>query len=148
MDRHSHLNRAIAALVIASAVLAGCSGAATPTAAPAPATQVPLAALPKEITIQEAATRRDQGAFILDVREPSEWADMHIAGATLIPLGSLESRVSEVPKDRPVVVVCRSGNRSQRGRDILLGAGFTSVTSMSGGMNQWKAAGLPIQTGQ
>jgi rhodanese-related sulfurtransferase len=68
-------------------------------------------------------------------------------GATLIPLGQLASRLSEVPKDKPVVVVCRSGNRSQQGRDILAANGFTSVTSMAGGMRDWQGAGLPTVTG-
>jgi rhodanese-related sulfurtransferase len=104
-------------------------------------------ALPREITVQQAASMRDAGAFILDVREPSEWADFHIPNATLIPLGQLEARVKEVPAGKDVVVVCRSGNRSATGRDILLKAGFTRVTSMTGGVTQWKVAGLPTQSG-
>ena len=76
--------------------------------------------LPAEIDVAQAAEMRDAGAYILDVREPSEWQEYHIPGATLIPLGELASRVSEVPQDQEIVVVCRSGNRSQQGRDILL----------------------------
>jgi rhodanese-related sulfurtransferase len=106
------------------------------------------ASLPTEITIDQAAQKRDQGAYILDVREPSEWTSFHIPGATLIPLGDLPNRVKEVPKDREVVVVCRTGHRSAQGRDILLNAGFTRVTSMAGGVTQWQAQGLPIATGQ
>jgi rhodanese-related sulfurtransferase len=105
-------------------------------------------ALPTEISVDQAAQKRDQGAFILDVREPSEWADFHIPGATLIPLGELPNRLSEVPKDREVVVVCRTGRRSAQGRDILLKAGYPQVTSMAGGVTQWQAQGLPIATGQ
>ena len=104
-------------------------------------------ALPREVSVAEAAKLRDDGAFILDVREPDEWVESHIPGATLIPLGELASRVSEVPQDQEVVVVCRSGNRSTEGRDILLAAGFTNVTSMAGGVNQWKAAGFETVTG-
>ncbi len=103
--------------------------------------------LPREVSVTEAATMRDTGAFILDVRQPEEWEEVHIPGATLIPLGELQSRVNEVPKDQDVVVVCRSGNRSQQGRDILLAAGFTNVTSMGGGMNQWQIAGNPVTSG-
>jgi len=105
------------------------------------------AGLPAEISVAEAAAKRSAGAFILDVREPSEWNESHLAGATLIPLGDLAARVNEVPRDKEVVVVCRSGNRSQQGRDILKSAGFTNVTSMAGGLNQWKAAGLDTVTG-
>ena len=106
------------------------------------------APLPAEITVAQAAQQRDQGAFILDVREPAEWAQFHIPGATLIPLGELPNRLNEVPKDRQVVVVCRTGIRSAQGRDILLKAGFTRVTSMTGGLTQWQAQGLPVATGQ
>ena len=96
----------------------------------------------------QASQKRSQGAFILDVREPSEWTQFHIQGATLIPLGDLPNRLNEVPKDKEVVVVCRTGVRSAQGRDILLKAGFTKVTSMAGGMNAWQAQGLQIATGQ
>jgi rhodanese-related sulfurtransferase len=104
--------------------------------------------LPAEIDVAQAAKMRAAGAFILDVREPSEWQQNHIPGATLIPLGELASRVSEVPQDREVVVVCRSGNRSQQGRDILRNAGLPQVTSMTGGMNQWMASGYEWVSGQ
>ena len=101
----------------------------------------------REITATQAAELRDQGAFILDVREPDEWNAGHIPGATLIPLGELSSRLSELPQDQQIVVVCRSGNRSATGRDILLDAGFQQVTSMGGGMNTWVSLGLPTVTG-
>ncbi len=104
--------------------------------------------LPAEISVAQAAEKRDQGAFILDVREPAEWQQFHIPGATLIPLGELPNRLNEVPKDKPIVVVCRTGHRSAQGRDILLNAGFPRVTSMAGGVTQWQAQGLAIATGQ
>ena len=103
--------------------------------------------LPKEISVEEAAKLRDEGAFILDVRTEEEWNEYHIPGSTLIPLDQLETRLSEVPQGKEVVVVCRSGNRSQPGRDVLKNAGFTQVTSMSGGLKEWKAAGLPTVAG-
>ena len=108
----------------------------------------PKVAYPLEISVSQAVEKRTAGAFILDVREPSEWDQAHISGAILIPLGQLPNRLSEIPKDQEVVVVCRSGNRSAAGRDILLKAGYTTVTSMAGGMNQWQAAGYPSISGQ
>lgn len=114
------------------------------TALAAPAGEKALA---REINATQAAELRDQGAFILDVREPDEWNAGHIPGATLIPLGELSSRLSELPQDQQIVVVCRSGNRSATGRDILLDAGFQQVTSMGGGMNSWVSLGLPTVTG-
>jgi phage shock protein E len=101
--------------------------------------------LPLEISIDKAYSMYQNDAFVLDVRTESEWSEFHAPGTTLIPLDQLASRLNEVPRDRQIVVVCRSGNRSQQGRDILLQAGFTQVTSMSGGLNAWRNAGYPIE---
>ena len=105
------------------------------------------AQLPNEVSVAHVVDLRSQGAFILDVREQSEWDQFHIPGATLIPLGQLPNRLSEVPKDQKVVVVCRTGHRSAQGRDILKQAGFTQVTSMAGGVTAWQAQGQPVVTG-
>lgn len=104
--------------------------------------------LPAEISVEQANAKRDQGAFILDVRQPEEWEQVHIPNATLIPLDQLSSRLAEVPQDQEIVVVCRSGNRSAQGRDILLGAGYKQVTSMAGGVTEWQKQGLPTASGQ
>ena len=103
--------------------------------------------MPPEVSVQEAVAKQEAGAFILDVREPSEWNEAHIAGATLIPLGELVSRAGELPRDQEIVIVCRSGNRSAQARDLLVNEGFTQVTSMAGGLNEWKAAGYPTVSG-
>lgn len=105
------------------------------------------AGLPSQVSVAQAADLRDNGAFILDVREPEEWADFHIPGSTHIPLAQLAQRVSEIPDDQDIVVVCRSGNRSQTGRDILKQAGFEDVTSMSGGLLSWRSSGYPTVSG-
>jgi len=153
MTPRSRTIRLAAATSLLALVVAACgAGAVAPTSAPGgggsaqPASAAP-AALPLEVDVSTAASLRDQGAFMLDVREPDEWNAGHIPGATLIPLGQLAARAAEVPADREVVVVCRSGNRSATGRDVLIDAGFASVTSMAGGMNDWAAAGLPTETG-
>lgn len=105
-------------------------------------------AAPREISVDTAYEKREAGAFILDVREQYEWDQVHIPGATLIPLAQLPNRLSEVPAGQEIVVVCRSGNRSQEGRDILRSAGFEQVSSMAGGMNVWSAKGYPTASGQ
>ncbi|MGB9521939.1 MAG: rhodanese-like domain-containing protein, partial [Anaerolineales bacterium] len=94
-----------------------------------------------EITVQEAYQKFQAGALILDVRTPQEWAQGHIPNATLIPLDELESRLNELPKDREIVVICHTGNRSREGAVLLLKAGFTKVDTVIGGMNNWQAAG-------
>jgi len=101
-----------------------------------------------EVNVEDAYQMRENGAFVLDVRELSEWEDGHIPDATLIPLGELESRMNEIPTDQEVLIVCRSGNRSAQARDILKDAGFTNVTSMAGGMNQWVAKSYEVEIGQ
>lgn len=101
--------------------------------------------LPKEISVSEAYTKYQQGAFFIDVRTQEEWNEFHAPNTSLVPLDQLAARLNEIPKDREIVVVCRSGNRSQQGRDILLNAGFTNVTSMQGGLNEWRASGYPIE---
>jgi len=99
--------------------------------------------LPSTINADEAYQMYQDGVFFLDVRTPEEWNEFHAPNSTLIPLDQLQNRLDEVPNDQPIVVVCRSGNRSQQGRDILLEAGFSQVTSMSGGLNEWVASGYP-----
>ena len=101
--------------------------------------------LPPAISVEEAYSKYQSGVFVLDVRTLEEWNEFHAPNTTLIPLDQLMSRLSEVPRDKEIVVVCRSGNRSQQGRDILLNAGFEQVTSMTGGLNEWRAQGYPIE---
>ena len=103
--------------------------------------------LPATISVSDAAERFAAGAFLLDVREQSEWNEGHINGAVLIPLGQLSTRLAEIPADRDVLIICRSGNRSAQARDQLRAAGFPNTTSIDGGMNAWISAGLPMVTG-
>jgi len=100
---------------------------------------------PNEISISQAHEKYQQGVFFLDVRTQAEWDSYHIPNTTLIPLEQLGARVNEVPQDREVVVVCRTGNRSKTGRDLLVQAGYDQVTHMSGGVNAWQSAGYPIE---
>ncbi len=107
--------------------------------------QISSQPLPGEISVKEAYQKYTEGAFVLDVRTQEEWDEYHIPNATLIPLDQLPNRVNEVSKDQEIVVICRSGNRSQVGRDILRDAGFEQVTSSAGGLQAWSAAGYPIE---
>ncbi len=148
-ERRSARRAVICSFALAASLALGGCAAAAPVASPAgpSPTATALAALPAEVSVAEAAALRDGGALVLDVREPDEWTAGHIPDATLIPLGQLAGRLGEVPLDRTIVVVCRSGNRSAQGRDILRQAGYVTATSMAGGMNDWTAAGLPVATG-
>lgn len=104
------------------------------------------APFPAEVDVQQAAALQKEGALLLDVREPKEFAAVHAVGATLIPLGELPSRLDELKqyKDKPITVICRSGRRSARGSEILRDAGFSQVANIEGGTSAWESAGLPV----
>jgi sulfur dioxygenase len=86
---------------------------------------------------------------VLDVREPAEFVGPlgHIRGATLVPLGELGARAKEVPRDKPVVAVCRAGSRSAQATAILQKAGFTEFANLTGGMLRWRAEGRAVDGG-
>ena len=137
-DNNLRLLRIGTLAVIIMVLLAACGIA--------PATQdvAVKGPLPDEISVDQAYELYADDTFLLDVRTPEEWEAYHVEGTTLIPLDELEYRVDELPSDEEIVVVCRSGNRSQAGRDILRQAGIIQSTSMVGGLKEWYAAGYPL----
>ncbi len=84
--------------------------------------------------------------LVIDVRQPEEYRNGHIAGAKLIPLGELKARMQELSKDKEIVCVCASGGRSSSATKMLIDAGYTAI-NMNGGMSNWQHAGLPIKKG-
>jgi sulfur dioxygenase len=86
---------------------------------------------------------------VIDVREPDEYVGPlgHIRGAKLIPLGQLGRRLDELPRDRPLVIVCRSGARSAQATVALQRAGFPQVANLSGGMLRWRGEGHAVEMG-
>ena len=96
-------------------------------------------------TINHAQARAalDEGAILLDVREPAEWRSGHAPAARHIPLGQLSNRIGDLPADREIITVCRSGMRSAQAAK-LLSAHQLRVSNLRGGMNAWAAAGLPV----
>ena len=84
--------------------------------------------------------------LVLDVRQPEEFRAGHIVGSKLIPLNELGRRLNELPKDREIVCVCASGNRSRSAAKLLLRGGYNAV-NMSGGMGAWSRAKLTVKTG-
>jgi len=102
------------------------------------------------ITVEEAFELSKQDAIFIDVREPEELAEVafDVKNITNIPLGELESRLAEVPKDKQVIVVCRRGRRSSKAYDILKEKGFENISHMEGGMEAWQEKGLPVKKGK
>lgn len=98
-----------------------------------------------EVDIEQAHRQLAAGGQLVDVREPAEWAETHIPGSVHIPLGDLAARAGELDTSRPVVALCRSGNRSKTAVKILQRSGFSDATSMAGGVVAWAKAGKPLE---
>jgi rhodanese-related sulfurtransferase len=111
-----------------------------------------------EVIDFQAAAYREVGAaeaaqvianlkpFVLDVRTPGEFAEGHLEGATLLPIQEMQQRLGELAshKHDPVFVYCHSGNRSTVAAKLMVDAGFDQVINLRKGINDWKAAGLPL----
>lgn len=91
----------------------------------------------------EAASLADEGAILLDVREPSEWTTGRAPNAVHIPLGRLDGRASSLDQDHTIVTICRSGARSGRAARYLRKQGF-DARNLKGGMRAWTRQGLPV----
>lgn len=100
-----------------------------------------------EIGIDALETRRP-GAAVLDVREPQEYGQGHVPGAVNIPQAELASRLDEVPRDRPVIVICQSGMRSFRAAQFLIQMGIDQAVNVKGGTGAWRMAGRDVATGE
>ena len=107
-----------------------------------------LAALfrrPAALPATQAHQALADGAVLLDVRERDEWRAVHAPQARHIVLSQLEDHLADLPADRPVVTVCRSGRRCAIAAKLLTRHGYTA-SNLTGGMNAWGAAGLPVVT--
>lgn len=125
--------------ILASALLVvAASGAALATAA-----------TPQTVDAKQAAALQSSGALLLDVREADEYAQGHAPGSILIPLSQLQQRLQEIESDKnkQIVLICRSGRRSEQAQKLLEKAGFSATVNVEGGMNSWQKAGLPVVPG-
>lgn len=143
------LSLAVVILMLAL-VAAGCSGQEAASSGEASSGADPAAYVTVDVKAASEALSSDAAAQLLDVREPEEWAETGVPqGAVLIPLADVESRAAaELAPDKPVYVICRSGNRSQVASETLVGLGYTQVYNVDGGVTAWAQAGLPMETYQ
>ena len=131
-------------LIIFALALAACSGQAAPE--PAAPEDIDIANLPADVDVKTAAALQDNPEVVLiDVREQWEYDQGHIPGITLIPMGEVSNRLSEIPKDKTVILTCRSGNRSGQVTDFLRDNGYDNVHNMTGGIVAWEKAGLNVE---
>ncbi|WP_448568634.1 rhodanese-like domain-containing protein [Thermus sp.] len=100
----------------------------------------------KNVTPEEAKRLYEEGVPFVDVREVEEYAQARIPGAALLPLSEFMARYGEIPKDRPVVLYCRTGNRSWQAAAWLASLGYDQVLNLEGGIVRWYRSGLPVDT--
>jgi rhodanese-related sulfurtransferase len=96
-----------------------------------------------EVSTAEAIELAKNGTYLIDVREQDEWDAGHAAGAHLLPMSAFTERISEVPADQQVLVICQAGGRSARVTKALIDAGYDAV-NVEGGTGAWAAAGGDI----
>ena len=114
--------------------------------------QVPWAMLTSSPDVQEidvdTLASRSTETIVLDVREPEEYEQGHVPGAINLPQADLASRLDEIPRDCPLVLICRSGARSLRVAQFLRQVGFEQVMNVQGGTEAWREAGKPLALGE
>jgi rhodanese-related sulfurtransferase len=101
-----------------------------------------------DVTEAERRMREDpNGPLLVDVREQYEFDAVRAPGAVLMPMSSLGTRISELPTDRPLMLVCHMGGRSAAVTAFLARSGRTDVVNVAGGMEAWERQGLPVNRG-
>jgi rhodanese-related sulfurtransferase len=95
------------------------------------------------VSVEDAMKELADGVILVDVREQDEWDAGHAPGATFVPLSALQERVTELPSDTRLLIVCHSGGRSLRATGFLRAQGLDAV-NVEGGMSAWAAAGGPV----
>ena len=104
------------------------------------------------VDVVEASKRLDRDdatkPLLVDVREPWEFNDVRVEGAALMPMSTFAERHVELPKDRPILVMCAGGSRSAAATGFLLRSGWTDVVNVAGGITDWQRQGLPVRSGE
>ena len=104
----------------------------------------------KDISVKDAVAllqNPPQGLTIVDVRTPAEFRDGHLAGAVNMDFfgASFDSQILALPKDKPILLYCRTGNRSAGAYDVMEKEGITNILHMNEGITGWQKQGLPLQ---
>jgi rhodanese-related sulfurtransferase len=130
------LYSAILVSILIVAIVSGCLSSTTP------AEKVKHV----DVSVQQAKEMIDRGeVFILDVRTQEEYDEGHIMGSILIPVDELDRRLTELPREKKILVYCSTGHRSLTASEKLENSGFTQLYNMKGGITEWKNAGFDIE---
>jgi rhodanese-related sulfurtransferase len=123
-------------------------------AAPAPSPAAPAAAaasvslpLISQQALLDRQAKKDPSLFVLDVRTPKEYAEGHVPGAVNVPYDQVASRLAQIPKDKEVVLYCRSGRRAGLAAGVLEANGYTELKQLQGDMEAWLKEGRPVEGG-
>lgn len=128
------MNRRIVGFLFATLVSAGAL-AAEPVLVPV-----------SQEALLERQQKGDEATYVLDVRSPEEYASGHVPGAVNIPYDQIASRIAEVPKDKDVVLYCKSGRRAGIAAEVLAGQGYTRLQHLEGDIVAWVDKGRPVDT--
>jgi rhodanese-related sulfurtransferase len=137
---------AFAATMLATAASLGDQSGSTPSQ-PASAPAAASATLPLigQQALLERQAKKDQSLFVLDVRTPEEFAAGHVPGAVNVPYDQVASRLAEIPKNKDVVLYCRSGRRTELAGEALKANGYTKLEHLQGDMQAWLKDGRPVE---
>lgn len=139
---NKHLPGVLAALIL---TIVAC-GPANGTSAEAP--EGSGSAKITADALHERLKSQNEKPLVVDVREPHEFEAVRIDGARLAPLGSVVTELGDVDKDREIVLVCRTDNRSGKAQKLLAARGYTRLQNMEGGMVAWQKRGFPVVKGR
>ncbi len=132
---YKYLILSLVLVIGAAAVVVGCNAASTSSSSSAAGDGSGSAVL--QLNNTGTMDLLDKGTRVIDVREPNEYRAGHIPGVELIPLATVASAASSWDKSEPIVIICRSGNRSMQAANTLKGQGFETVYNVTDGMNGW-----------
>ena len=138
-----------ATMLVAAASIADQAGGPAPGQAASASAAAASASLPliSPQALLERQAKRDPSLFVLDVRTPEEYAAGHVPGAVNVPYDQVASHLAEIPKDKDVVLYCRSGRRTGLAAEVLEANGYTKLGHLQGDMEAWLKDGRPVESG-
>ena len=131
----------VAGLPASASETAPAKPAAAPAAKPAAASVTPMS----QEQLLEHQAKHPQHLFVLDVRSPEEFKEGHVPGAVNVPYDQIASRLADVPKDKDVVLYCRTGRRAGIAAEVLQANGYTRLSHLEGDMTAWVEKGRPVE---